>query len=135
VDPKLMFTFATRRRDVRFDLFHLGAPMLRDAALIGKNEPNVTLNLTGCWCTFELATERTLDELVDLAPLNKVIAFGGDYRVAVHKIYGHLVMAREGVASVLARRVEAGEFDIDYALHVARMWFADNPKNIYRLRD
>ena len=135
LDPKLMFSFAVRRRDVRFDMFHLGMPMVRDAALIGKNLPNVTLNL--CWCAAisQVQTARMLDELIDLVPANKLIAFGGDYRVAVQKVYGHLVMAREVAASVLAERVEAGDFDRAHALRLARMWFLENPSRIYKLGD
>jgi len=133
LDPKLMFSFAPRRPDVRFDMFHLGMPMVRDAALMGKSLPNVTLNL--CWCAVisQIQTKRMLDEIVDLVPLNKVIAFGGDYRVSVQKVYGHLVLAREAAAACLAERVEAGDFDRGYALDVARLWFHDNPSRIYRL--
>ena len=133
LDPKHMFSFADRRRDVRFDLFHLGMPMVRDAALIGKTLPNVTLNLTWCPIISQLQTAHTLGEIIDLVPMNKVIAFGGDYRVAVQKTYGHLVLAREVVASVLADRIEAGDFDKEYAMHVARLWFYENPSRIYKL--
>jgi predicted TIM-barrel fold metal-dependent hydrolase len=133
LDPKLMFTFAVRRGDVRFDMFHLGMPMVRDAALIGKSLPNVTLNLTWCPIISQIQTARMLDEIIDLVPVNKVTAFGGDYRVAVQKVYGHLVMAREVVAAALGRRVEAGDLDRAEAIHVARLWFHDNPTRIYRL--
>ena len=135
LDPTLMFSFAIRRRDVRFDMFHLGMPMVREAALMGKNLPNVTVNLTWCPVISQLVTQRTLDEMIDLVPLNKVIAFGGDYRVAVQKTYGHLVLAREVVASALAARIDAGDFDADYALYVARLWFHDNPRQVYRLQE
>ncbi len=133
LDPKHMLSFALRRRDVSFDLFHLGMPMIRDSLQIGKLLPNVTLNL--CWSPVisQVQTVRALDELIDLVPVNKIIAFGGDYRVAVHKVYGHLVMAKEAVAAALGARVEAGDFDFQYALTLARMWFYDNPARIYRL--
>ncbi len=134
LDPKFMLGFAARRRDVRFDMFHLGAPMYRDAILIGKNLPNVTLNLTWCPIISQVQTKRALDEILDLVPLNKVIAFGGDYRVAVQKVYGHLVLAREVVAAALGERVEAGELDREEALRIARLWFHDNPARIYGLK-
>ncbi len=133
VDPKLMLGFALRRRDVRFDLFHLGVPMVRDAILIGKNLPNVTLNLTWCPVVSQLQTEQALEEIIDQVPLTKVIAFGGDYRVAVQKVYGHLVMAREAAAAALARRVDDGDFDQEEALRIARLWFRENPARIYGL--
>jgi predicted TIM-barrel fold metal-dependent hydrolase len=133
LDPKFMLGFAMRRRDVRFDMFHLGVPMYRDALLIGKNLPNVTLNLTWCPIISQVQTRRSLDELLDLVPVNKVIAFGGDYRVAVQKVYGHLVMAREVVAAALADRIAAGDFDREEALRIAHLWFVDNPTRVYGL--
>ena len=131
--PTLMFSFAARRRDVRFDMFHLGMPMVREAATMGKTLPNVTLNLTWCPIISQVMTARTLDEILDLVPITKIIAFGGDYRVAVQKTYGHLALAKECVASALAKRVESGDFDRGRALHIARLWFHDNPTRIYRL--
>ena len=70
----------------------------RDAAFIGKSVPNITLNLTWCPIISQALTARMLDEIIDLVPVNKIIVFGGDYRVSVQKVYGHLVMAREVVA-------------------------------------
>ena len=133
IDCKNLLPLVMRRRDVRFDMFHLGMPMLRDGALIGKSQPNVTLNLTWCAVISQVQTTRMLDELIDLVPVNKIIAFGGDYRCCVHKAYGHLVMARETVAAALARRVDDGDFDRAEAMRLARMWFHDNPTRIYRL--
>lgn len=135
LDPKHILSFAMRRQDVRFDMFHLGMPMIRDAIMIGKTLPNVTLNLTWCPIISQVQTVRALDEMIDMVPLNKIIAFGGDYRVAVQKVYGHLTMAREAVAAALARRVEARDFDVAEALRIAKMWFYDNPVRIYGLED
>ena len=133
LDPKHFLGFAARRRDVRFDMFHLGYPMMQDAAVIGKNLPNVTLNL--CWLAIisPVQLERMLDDLIDIVPVTKITAFGGDYRVAVQKCWGHLVLARECVAGALARRVAAGDFDTAEALRIAKLWFHDNPMRIYRL--
>lgn len=133
LDPKHMLSFARRRSDVRFDLFHLGMPMVRDAILIGKNLPNVTLNLTWCPVISQVQTYQALVELMDLVPVNKIIAFGGDYKAAVQKVYGHLVLAREVVAAALAHRIKQDDFDREEALRLARMWFYDNPRRIYGL--
>jgi predicted TIM-barrel fold metal-dependent hydrolase len=135
LDPKFLLGIAARRPDVRFDLFHLGMPMIRDAILIGKSYPNVTLNLTWCPVISQVQTVRALDEVLDMVPLNKVSAFGGDYRVAVQKAWGHLVMARECVAAALAHRIEQGDFDREEALRIAQMWFYENPARIYGLAD
>jgi predicted TIM-barrel fold metal-dependent hydrolase len=133
LDPKFLLGFARRRQDVHFDLFHLGVPMIRDSILIGKNLPNVTLNLTWCPIISQVQTVRALDEILDQVPTNKVIAFGGDYAVAVQKVWGHLVMARECVAAALAKRIESDAMDEEEALRVARAWFYENPKKWYKL--
>jgi hypothetical protein len=78
-------------------------------------------------------TRAALDEYLDLVPVNKITAFGGDYGKPVEKVYGHLVMARENIAAVLGRRVEAGLMTESQAISVARRWFYDNPAELYRL--
>lgn len=117
----------------RFDLFHLGMPFVREAVMIGKMFPNVSLNL--CWNTVVSPeqTIRMLDEIVDLVPLNNLIAFGADYCFTVEKVYGHLVMAKEVVARVLAKRIEREEMDLDDAVHVSKLWFHDNATRLYGL--
>jgi hypothetical protein len=51
----------------------------------------------------------------------------------VQKAWGHLVIARECVASALASRIDAGDFDQPEALRLAKLWLHDNPARIYRL--
>jgi predicted TIM-barrel fold metal-dependent hydrolase len=117
----------------RFDLFHLGMPFVREAVMIGKMFPNVSLNI--CWNTIVSPeqTVRMLDECVDLVPLNNLIAFGADYRTAVEKVYGHLVMAKEVVARVLAKRIDREQMDLDDAVHISKLWFHDNAVRLYGL--
>ena len=70
-----------------------------------------------------------LDEAIDLIPMNKILAFGGDYSgVVLEKIYGHLVMARENIAEVLARRIMNKQLSESQALTLVRKWFWENPK-------
>lgn len=132
-DPKYMIDVALRYPDVKFDVFHLGIPMVRDAAMIGKNFPNVMLNL--CWSHIvsQRMTASVLAEILDMVPVNKIIAFGGDYKCSIQKVYGHLVMARETVASVLSERIESGEMSEERALEIAQMWFHENPLRFYCL--
>jgi hypothetical protein len=78
-------------------------------------------------------TRSLLDEWTDLVPVNKILAFGGDYGEPVEKVYGHLLMARENLAHVLGGRIEEGLLSEDEALLLARKWFYENPKELYRL--
>ncbi len=132
--PCHLIPLAQAHPDVHFDLFHLGTPFVREAVMVGKMFPNVSLNL--CWNTVvsPAQTARMLDECIDLVPMNNIIAFGGDYRITVEKVYGHLIMAKEVVARVLAKRIQAGLMDQPDAIRVAKLWFHDNAMDIYGLR-
>ena len=132
--PTHLIPMAAGYADVSYDLFHLGMPYVREAVMIGKMFPNVSLNL--CWLSVVSPemTVRMLDECVDLVPMSNIIAFGGDYNLPVEKVYGHLKMAREVVARVLAKRIKRGLMGFDEAVRIARMWFYENPSRIYKLK-
>ena len=133
LDPLHMIPILERHPKTRFDIYHLGYPWVRETLMLGKGFPNVWINL--CWT--HIISQRFavagLDEAIDLLPMNKLLAFGGDYGLPVEKTYGHLVMAREDVAEVLARRIREKQMSETQALGLARKWFWDNAKELYRL--
>jgi len=133
LDPLHMIPILERHPKVRFDLYHLGYPWVRESLMLGKGFPNVWLNF--CWT--HIISQRfamdALDEAIDLLPMNKILGFGGDYQIPVEKVYGHLTMAREDITRVLAARVERGQMNEDQAVGLARKWLWDNPKELYRL--
>jgi len=134
LDPKYMISILARHPRTRFDLYHMGMPWVRETGLIGKNFPNVWLNL--CWSHI-VSPEMTvsaLGEYLDLVPVNKIIGFGGDYGKPVEKVYGHLAMARENIARVLGARVRRDLLSKDEAISIAKKWFYENPKRLYRLK-
>ena len=113
LDPLHMIPLLQRHPTVRFDIYHLGFPWVREALMLGKGFPNVWLNL--CWTHIisQRVVVSALDEAIDLIPSNKLLAFGGDYGLPVEKVYGHLVMAQEDIAEVLARRVAENQMTED----------------------
>lgn len=134
LDPLHMIPIIQRHPKARFDIYHLGYPWMRETLMLGKNFSNVWLNF--CWT--HIISQRfataALDEAIDLIPMNKLLAFGGDYKSsAVEKVYGHLVMARENIARVLAKRIIEKQMTETQALAVAQKWFWGNPKELYRL--
>lgn len=126
-------TLAAHRR-TRFDLYHAGLPWVRETGVIGKTFPNVWLNL--CWCHIisPEMTKAALNEWLDLVPYTKILGFGGDYGVPVEKVYGHLRLAQEDLAAVLAGRVAGGSMTEHQALTVAHAWLWDNPVELYSLQ-
>ena len=133
LDPLHMIPVLQRHPETRFDMYHLGYPWVRESLMLGKGFANVWLNF--CWT--HIISQRfavaALDEAIDLIPTNKLLAFGADYNLPVEKVYGHLVMAREDVAEVLARRIERGQMSESQAMDLVRKWFWDNANELYRL--
>ncbi|HHW09167.1 MAG TPA: amidohydrolase family protein [Firmicutes bacterium] len=131
-DPLPLQTLISNFPQARFDLFHGGMPWVREIAILAKHFPGVYLNMAWMHIISPTQSRSALSEWLDLVPNTKIFAFGGDYSI-VEKVFGHLLMARENVADVLAEKVTRGEYTHDEALLVARRLFYDNPKEFYRL--
>jgi hypothetical protein len=130
IDSEHMINVFPMHPRTRFDLYHMGMPSVRRTGVIGKNNPNVWLNL--CW-THIISPQMTisaLEEYMDMVPMNKIIGFGGDYRFP-ELSYAHLVMARRNIARVLAEKIADGIFDEEEALRIARLLLHDNVKRLF----
>jgi hypothetical protein len=120
-------------RDVRFDLFHGNWPYLGDLLFLGKNYPNVALDL--CWLHIidpDYASEL-LERSVLTLPHTKVHGFGGDYGDVPEYVAGHLQIARENIAGTLARLVERGWLEEEQAVSLAADWLFNNPNRFFDL--
>jgi len=134
VSPANIIPLLQRFPEAKFDIFHLGYPYVREALMLGKGFPNVWLNF--CWlhAVSQETGRRCLDEALDLIPVNKIIGFGGDYgSEAVEMVYGHLTLARENIAAILADRISRKRMTEKQALDTAEMWLYRNAKELYGL--
>ncbi len=118
---------------VRFDLFHGNWPYMGDLLFLGKNYPNVTLDL--CWVHIidPLYAQELLKRAVMTVPHAKIHGFGGDYRDFPEFAAAHLAIAREVIAGALADLVEYGWFEEEEAIRLAAEWLFNNPNRFYRL--
>ena len=118
--------------DVRFDLFHGNWPYLGEYLFLGKNYPNVTLDL--CWLHSidPLYAIELMKRAVMTVPHCKVLAFGPDCG-AIEWAVANLVTARDNVAYALSELIDAGWLDAEEARSVAHAWFFDNPNEVFRL--
>lgn len=130
--PLLLTNLLLKYPAVRFDLFHIGYPFIGESCALAKNFANVTLDM--CWSHIiaPSAARRALAEFIDAVPASKISAFGGDY-LFVDGVCGHLCLARENVASVLADKIRQRVMDEDQARLLGHRLFYDNPKTIFRL--
>ena len=112
-------------RSVRFDLFHAGWPFHNAMAAIGKEFPNVWVDLCWAWAMSAAAMEQALDVFLDAVPCNKIIGYGSDTRDPL-LVYGYAAQARDGIARTLQRRIDRGVMDEALALEVARAVMLEN---------
>ncbi|MCD6415135.1 MAG: amidohydrolase family protein [Planctomycetes bacterium] len=114
-----MASFIMRYPRVRFDLFHAGWPYTEEHAVIGKEFPNVWLNLAWAWTMNPATMERTLDSWLACVPHKKIFAYGGDVGQPMCE-YGYAQQARIGIGRVLSKWVQRGDMTIEDAKEVAR---------------
>ncbi len=120
-------------RDVRFDLFHGNWPYMGEYLYLGKNYPNVRLDL--CWLHIidPVYARNLLREGLGAVPHAKFHAFGGDYGDDILHAAAHLAIARDVVAAALADQVEEGWIEEGEALRIAADWLFNNPNEFFRL--
>ena len=131
-DPLLLQELLENFPNCQFDLFHAGMPWVREIGVLGKYFPNVYLNLAWSHIINPAQARSALSEWLDMMPNTKIFGFGGDYSV-VEKVYGHLTIARQNIAAVLADKVTRGAFNRSDASMVARRLLLENPDRFYQL--
>ena len=113
-----MVPFIMRYPRVRFDLFHAGWPYTEEHAVIGKEFPNVWLNLCWAWSMNPIAMEQVLDSWLASVPHKKIFAYGGDTWSPICE-YGYAQQARIGIARVFEKWIDRGDMTIKDAKEVA----------------
>lgn len=116
----------------KFDLYHAGMPWVREIAVLAKYFPGVHLNMAWTHIINPAQARSALSEWLDMLPNTKIFGFGGDYAI-VEKVYGHLTLARQDIARVLAEKVSERAFTrADASMLVRRLMF-ENANEFYRL--
>ena len=120
-------------QDVRFDLFHGNWPYIDEYLFMGKNYPNVFLNL--CWVQSidPLYSVELMKRAVMTVPHSKVLAFGGDTGM-VEWVAGYLSLAKDNTAIALSELADSGWLSMDEARQIALDWFFNNPNDFFNLK-
>jgi hypothetical protein len=115
-----------------FVLFHGGFPWTGDCMVLAKCYPNVFLDLVWLPQLSRSVAIRTLHEMLDCVPYNK-ICWGGDTG-NIDDAAGSLELGREVVAQTLAERIENGWATREVAEDIANRIFRENAIEIYSLK-
>jgi len=129
-DPSPLIPLFQQYDKARFDLFHAGWPHSEMFGAIGKNFPNVWLDLCWAWAMSPRQMERILYEWLGEVPYNKIFGFGGDTWTPFTML-GYAEQARRGVANVMERVVREGLYDAKTAADIARRILHDNAAEFY----
>jgi hypothetical protein len=118
--------------DVRFDLFHGNWPYMDEYIYLGKNYPNVYLNL--CWAQSidPLYCVEFMKRAVMTVPHSKIFAFGGDTGM-IEWAVGYLSQAKDNVAYALSELADGGWLTVDDAKQIRLDWFFNNPNEFFNL--
>jgi len=131
-NPLLLQSLLEEFPRAKFDLFHGGMPYVREIGVLAKYFPNVSLNMAWTHIINPAQARSALSEWLDMVPNTKIFGFGGDYTI-VEKVYGHLKIARQNIARVLAEKVNEGSYSRAEAGRVARRLMLENPADFYGL--
>ncbi len=132
-NPELLYPVVERHPKSTFDIYHMGMPYVHECGFLGKNYPNVYLNLTWSHIVSPRMAVEALDQWLDYVPLNKISAFGGDFISMPELIWAHLEIAKRNLAEVFSRRIMRGQMTMEQSKQILKMWFYDNPARIYGL--
>ncbi len=129
-NPELLTPLFIKYPYITFDLFHCGYPYVYSVGVLAKQFPNVYIDM--CWAHIisPISAIRSLHEWLQLVPISKISAFGGDY-LFIDGVYGHLLIAKENVSRALAVSVSQNLFKENVAVDIAKKLFYENPKNIF----
>ncbi len=131
-DPALLTNLFLAYRDVRFVLYHGSYPFGANASLLAKNNPNVYIDMNWIYAISPTYAARYLNEWLEMVPVSKIFAFGGDQRI-VENTYGQIVIAKHVISDVLVEKVRAGYLSESEAKRIAKMILHDNAVEFYNL--
>jgi len=129
-DPSALIPAIQQHPEARFDLFHASWPFHETAMAMGKQFPNVWLDMCWAWSMNPVASERILDEWLAAVPCNKIFAYGADIWSPILEI-GIARQTREGIAAVLERKIARGEYDLKTAEFVAHRIMNQNAQEFF----
>jgi len=124
--------------ECRFIVMHIAYPFQNELVLAARQITNLYAEMSWAWIVDPDASAHFLAQMLEAAPLNKLLGFGGDYAL-VENAYGHLQLARQAVAHVLASMVAERGWDLDqaceagwYLLHGAAARLLGEPPAVWR---
>lgn len=132
-NPMLLLPLIQKHPDTRFVLFHGSFPYMAELGVLAKNYRNVFIDM--CWMPVisPLESRQWLERWLETVPVNKIMAFGGDY-LFPEGTYAHSRMARQVAAEALCEKVLSGVLTPEEAIWTARRLLRENAIECFNLQ-
>lgn len=91
--------------ETKFIFFHISYPYYEPMISLAKHYSNAIIDMCWAWAGNPIASIDFLKKYILTAPVNKIIAFGGD-DLFVENLVGHAKVARMGISKALSELVE-----------------------------
>ncbi len=132
-NPEHLTGIIAQYPDINFVLYHGSFPYGGELSAIAKNYRNVYIDMNWAWAVSPTYIRHHLNEWLEMVPVNRLIAFGGD-AMAVENVYSELVLAKNIISGVLSEKVSDGYYTEEESKTIARMIFHDNAARLYKLK-
>lgn len=134
-EPEMMAGYAalfSRHPRVRFDVFVSNEILAHELAVISGIYRNVYAS--GYWWYLSVPTHirKMIRERIEMLPMNKSCGFFSD-AYCVEWVYGKSRLIRREMAFALAEMVTEHYLTEGDAIEIAKQYFEENPKRLYRL--
>lgn len=130
--PMKLLNLFLKYPKAKFILFHGGYPWTSEFVALGKQFSNVYLDLVWLPQISKTVAIRTLHEMLDAVPYNKIL-WGGDV-YTIDEAVGSLELGKEVVATVLSERMKNDNMTEELAFEIARSIFHDNAIGLFNLK-
>ncbi len=119
----------SRHPKINFQVFLASRHANQTVCTLCREIPN--LSVAGYWWHnfFPSNIRQIIEERLDMLPVNKQIGFFSD-AYCIEWTYGKMMIVRQCMAEVLARKVRTGQYTFEQAVDIARAILFETPKNL-----
>jgi len=116
--------------DSRFIFFHISYPYYEPMISLAKHYNNAFIDMCGSWSINPIASIDFLKKYIVTAPVNKLLAFGGD-DLYIENLIGHSILARKGIAHSLSDLIRDNWISERDSFEIAERIMFKNAVEIY----
>ena len=128
-NPVHLSNLFIRHKRTKFIILH-GFPYCDELGALAKMFPNVYVDMAWFHMISQKSAQLALSTWLDLLPLNKILAFGGDEN-RVEVSYGHSVIARGTVAEVLWEKARYDALSHERVTSMAQRLLRENAWELF----